>query len=97
MTIRTLVERERRHLRRSELSAGLLLAVAIAAVLVALGSVTLARSRWLELPRGLPLVIWVLIGAAVAALAVRTRKHRGADRHDQRRERHGQQRARGHL
>ena len=73
MTIRTLVDRERRHLRRSELSAGVLLGVAIAAVLVALGSVTLARSRWLELPRGLPLVIWVLIGAAVAALAVRTR------------------------
>jgi hypothetical protein len=73
MTIRTLVDLERRHLRRSELSAGALLAVAMAAVIVALGAVALARSRWLELPRGLPVVIWVLIAVAVAALAMRTR------------------------
>jgi hypothetical protein len=73
VTIRTLVDLERRHLRRAELAAGALLAVAIVAVFIALGSAALARARWLALPRGLPVVIWVLIGVAVAALAARTR------------------------
>ena len=73
MTIGTLVERERRHVRRAEYVAGVLLALAIGAMIVALGAAALARSRWLELPRGLPVVIWAFVGVAVAALAVRTR------------------------
>ncbi|MDQ2664497.1 MAG: hypothetical protein M3Z05_00630 [Gemmatimonadota bacterium] len=73
MTIRTLVELERRYLRRAEVAAGALLAVAIAAVMVAIGSVLLARARWLSLPRGVPVVVWILIVVAVAALALRTR------------------------
>ncbi len=73
MTIRTLVELERRYLRRAEMAAGALLAVAIAAVMVAIGSALLARARWLSLPRGVPIVVWVFIAVAVVTLALRTR------------------------
>ena len=73
MTIRALVDLERRYLRRNEVVAGVLLAVAIAALLIALGAAALAQARWLSLPRGMPVVIWVLIVSAVVALAARTR------------------------
>ena len=71
--MRSLVDRERRHLRRSEVAAGALLAVALAALIVAIGSAVLARARWLALPRGVPVVIWLLIAIAIVALAARTR------------------------
>ena len=74
MTIRSLVDLERRYLRRAEVTAGALLALAVAAVLVAIGSVVLARARWLSLPRGVPLVVWFFIATAIAALALRTRR-----------------------
>lgn len=84
MTIRALVERERRHLRRAEVAAGVLLAAALTAVLVASGAALLGRARWLTLPRGLPLSVWIVVGVVLVALAFRTRQrlHRGASRRD---------------
>ncbi|MEO8620841.1 MAG: hypothetical protein ABI625_07240 [bacterium] len=74
MTIRALVERERRHLRRAELAAGVLLAAAVTALLVAGGAAVLGRARWLTLPRGVPLSVWMIVACVVAALAYRTRQ-----------------------
>jgi len=84
VTIRALVERERRHLRRAEVAAGVLLAAALTAVLVASGAALLGRARWLTLPRGLPLSVWIVVGVVLVALAFRTRQrlHRGASRRD---------------
>ncbi len=52
-------------------------------VLLALGAVSLGRSRWLALPRAFPLSIWLLVGLAVVALAVHARRrlqHRASRR-----------------
>ena len=84
MTIRALVERERRHLRRAEIAAAVLLAAALTALLVAGGAALLGRARWLSLPRGLPLTIWILVGVVIAALAYRTRQR--LDRRSSRRD-----------
>ena len=84
MTIQTLVDRERRHLWRSELAAGALLAAALTAVVIATAAVLLGRARWLALPRALPLSVWLFVVVAVALLALRTRRrlHRdGSRRH----------------
>ena len=83
MTIRTLIEREQRYLRRAEIIASGMAAVSITLVLLAIGAVSLGRSRWLGLPRALPLVIWLLVGIAVVALAIQTRRrlrHRASRR-----------------
>ena len=74
MTIRSLIEREQRYLRRAEIVASGLAAVSITLVLLAIGAVSLGRSRWLALPRALPLVIWLLVGIAVLALAIQSRR-----------------------
>lgn len=74
MTIRTLVDRERRYLRRAEIAASGLAAVSITLVLLAIGAVSLGRSRWLALPRALPLAIWLLVGMAVVALVIHARR-----------------------
>ena len=74
MTIKTLVERERRHLWRAEVAAGALLAAAMVAVLLAIGAILLGRARWLALPRGLPLTVWLVVIAAIVVLALRTRR-----------------------
>jgi hypothetical protein len=74
MTIFALVDRERRHLRRAELAAGGLLAAALTALLLATGAVVLGRSRWLALPRGVPLLIWIVIASALVGLALYTRR-----------------------
>lgn len=72
MTIRTMVDRERRHLRRAELAAGVLLAAAITAALIAGGAAVLAHARWLTLPRGIPFTVWALVAVVIGALAFRT-------------------------
>ena len=74
MTIRALVDAERRHLRRTEVIAGVLLAAALTAVVVASGAALLGRARWLTLPRATPFTIWVIVAIAVATLALRTRR-----------------------
>jgi hypothetical protein len=74
MTIRSLVDRERRHVRRSELLTGALTALAICLLVLSLGAAMLGRARWLSLPRGMPLVVWVLVTVVVVAAALRTRR-----------------------
>ena len=74
MTLRELVDRERRHVRRRELIAGALFGGGAAALLLALGAVVLGGARWLSLPRVLPFVVWLLIIAAGAALVRETRR-----------------------
>ncbi|MEP6989404.1 MAG: hypothetical protein ABJA80_00630, partial [bacterium] len=84
MTLRALVERERRHLRRTEVASGVLGAAALAALLLFAGAALLARARWLSLPRALPFVVWALVVGVVAALALHTRQRlaRRASRRD---------------
>ena len=74
MTIGALVDRERRHVRRQELLAGALLAAGVAALVLGLGAALLGDARWLSLPRAVPFVVWLVLGAALVALAVRTRR-----------------------
>src|SRR5689334_5206869 len=71
MTIAQLVERERSALRRLHVTAGIAVALAATATIVALSSVVLGGARWMSLPRALPFVVWTAVAAAnVAALIV---------------------------
>ncbi|CAN5914754.1 hypothetical protein BH11GEM1_BH11GEM1_00260 [soil metagenome] len=74
MTIRALVERERQYLRRTEIAASGLAALSITLLLLTVGAVSLGRSRWLSLPRALPLAIWLLVIIALAVLAMQSRR-----------------------
>ncbi|MEP6621516.1 MAG: hypothetical protein ABJE47_19470 [bacterium] len=74
MTIRALVELERRYLRRAEMASGALVAAAIVTMVLTLGAMLLGRARWLALPRGLPVVVWLVIVGVIAAFALRTRR-----------------------
>ncbi len=69
MTLRSLVERERRGVVRWIAAAGITTAVCVAATLLALGTWLLADARWLQLPRVTPWLVWVavvlLVGAAI--------------------------------
>jgi hypothetical protein len=82
MTLHELVERERRHVRRREVVTGLLLGLGAAAVIVTVGAGVLGGARWLALPRVMPFFVWLVVIAAAAALAWRTRERlrRGATR-----------------
>jgi hypothetical protein len=72
MTVGNLVDRERRKLQRAELLAGVLLGVGGVALGVGFGAILLGGARWLALPRGVPLAIWVVLAIGVAWLALRT-------------------------
>ena len=74
MTLHELVERERRHVRRRELIAGLLLGTGAAALIVAVGAGVLGGARWLALPRVVPFLVWLVVFGAAAALGWRTRE-----------------------
>ncbi len=74
MTIGSLVDRERRHVRRQELLAGALLAAGVAALVLGLGAALLGGARWLALPRAVPFLVWDVLGLALLALANRTRR-----------------------
>lgn len=69
MTLRALVERERRGVVRWIAAAGIATAVCVAATLLALGTWLLADARWLQLPRVTPWLVWLavvgLVGGAV--------------------------------
>jgi hypothetical protein len=82
MTLHELVERERRHVRRREVIAGLLLGAGTAALIVAVGAGILGGARWMSLPRIVPFFVWLVVVGAAAALAWRTRERlrRGATR-----------------
>jgi hypothetical protein len=74
MTVGKLVDRERRDLQRSELLAGALLGAGGVALGVGLGAILLGGSRWLALPRGVPLAIWFVLAGLLGWLALRTRR-----------------------
>ena len=74
MTLATLVERERRHLRAGELATGAMLGIGAIALVVGLGAMSLARARWMQLPRATPFVVWALGAAALLTLALYTRR-----------------------
>jgi hypothetical protein len=82
MTVGTLVDRERGRLRRVELTAGALLSLGVVALGMGLGAIVLGGARWLSLPRGVPLMLWVFLAAALVVVAVTTRARlaRGATR-----------------
>ena len=69
-----MVERERRHLRRAELLAAALLALGVVSLALGLGAILLGGARWLALPRGVPLAIWLALAGALGALAALTRR-----------------------
>jgi hypothetical protein len=73
MSVGTLVDRERERLRRAELTAGALLSLGVVALGMGLGAIVLGGARWLSLPRGVPLMLWVFLTAALAMVAMRTR------------------------
>ncbi|HEX5973063.1 MAG TPA: hypothetical protein VFY85_14115 [Gemmatimonadaceae bacterium] len=73
MSVGTLVDRERERLRRAELAAGVLLALGVVALGVGLGAILLGGARWLSLPRGVPVALWLLLTAALVLVARRTR------------------------
>jgi len=79
VTIVELVERERARMRVLELAAGAALGIAVACGVLAVGALLLGHARWLVLPRGVPLAIWLLLAAAIGAV-VRTTMHRLASR-----------------
>lgn len=79
MTIRALVDLERRVLRRSELATNLLLAAAAITLVLAIGATLLGRARWLALPRGTPFGLWLVIVALIAAIAMHARRRLRAE------------------
>jgi hypothetical protein len=73
MSVGSMVDRERERLRRAELAAGVLLALGVVALGMGLGAILLGGARWLSLPRGVPLALWMILAAALAVVAMRTR------------------------
>ena len=74
MTLRAMVERERRRLVSFELMSGALLGAAVLAVILATAAAALGGSRWMQLPRGLPLALWLLATLLLLAVAWITRR-----------------------
>jgi hypothetical protein len=74
MTIGALVDRERGHVRRRELLAGVLLGAGASALVLGLGAMLLGGARWLTLPRAVPFAVWLVLGATLLVLAARTRR-----------------------
>ena len=71
MTVTHLVERERARLRAAHLVAGVALVLVTSLLVIGLGAWLLAGTRWMTLPRGAPLVVWVILICANAAVLFR--------------------------
>ena len=69
MTVIDIVERERARLRLVDATGAVALAVVVTILIVGGGALLLAGSRWLALPRGTPLVVWLVLAAADTAVA----------------------------
>lgn len=74
MTLLEIVERERTRLRIVEALATAALTLVVTVAIVALGAWLLAGSRWIALPRGTPLLVWVALALANAAVLVWARR-----------------------
>ena len=68
MTVLHLVERERAHLRRANVVAGVALGAAASCLTLALGVLALGHARWMSLPRPAPFVVWVVLLAIEAGV-----------------------------
>lgn len=78
MTVVEFVERERARLRMLDTVAAVALGLVATFAIVGLGAWMLGDSRWIELPRALPVLVWVaLIGANAGVLywAMRRARH----------------------
>ncbi len=76
MTLRNLVERERRGVVRWITAAGITTAICVAAALLAVGTLLLADSRWLRLPRVTPWLVWLaVIGLVTATIWIIRRRY----------------------
>lgn len=73
MTISQLVDRERASLRRLHVIAGVVIALALTASIVAAATVVLGGARWMTLPRVTPFVVWAVVIAANAGAWALTR------------------------
>jgi hypothetical protein len=69
VTVAEFVERERTRLRRADLVAAVALLVAATSAVVALGVLLLGGSRWLELPRAMPFIVWLMLAVVNAVVA----------------------------
>ena len=74
MTLRAMVERERRRLVGIELASGVLLGTAALVIVLATAAAVLGGARWMRLPRGLPLALWLVAACALGAIAWMTRR-----------------------
>src|SRR5690349_8873475 len=74
MTLDQLVERERTRVRLLVALQGVLGALALAALLLAVGIAAFGGARWIVLPAPMPVVVWVLAIAGVAWVWWRTRR-----------------------
>ncbi|MGQ0540187.1 MAG: hypothetical protein ACT4R6_14695, partial [Gemmatimonadaceae bacterium] len=74
MTLRDIVERERRGVVRWIAAAGVLAAACATASILALGTWLLADARWLRLPRITPWLVWFGAAVLVAAALWLTRR-----------------------
>ncbi|HYC52283.1 MAG TPA: hypothetical protein VEB19_14320 [Gemmatimonadaceae bacterium] len=70
MTVAQLVERERSRLRTVDIAATIGIAIVVTLALVGAGAWLLGGSRWIALPRFMPLVVWMLLVAANGAVLV---------------------------
>ncbi|HET9454954.1 MAG TPA: hypothetical protein VFO66_11780 [Gemmatimonadaceae bacterium] len=70
MTVLDIVHRERAKLRVVHFAAGIALVAAASVVIIGLGAWLLAGTRWITLPRGTPLLVWVVLLGANAAVIV---------------------------
>src|SRR4051812_20008238 len=59
MTVIELVERERARLRVVDVIATVAVALALTAVIIGLGAWLLGQSRWINLPRATPFLVWL--------------------------------------
>src|SRR5687767_15289678 len=70
MTVLDIVHRERAKLRVVHVAAGIALVAAATVVIIGLGAWLLAGTRWITLPRGTPMLVWVVLLGANAAVIV---------------------------
>jgi hypothetical protein len=79
MTVVELVERERSRLRLIHAVAWVGTALVVSAATIGAGAWLLGGARWISLPRATPLLVWLVVACANAAVfvwAVRRNRHR---------------------
>ena len=74
MTIQQLVDRERTTLQRLHLLAGAAMVLAATCTVVGLAALILGGARWLTLPRGAPIAVWVVVVSVDIAAMSFTRR-----------------------